>query len=154
MNFKHLLLIGVVATSACSTINNLLDNDNGIDYKSSKSAQKLEVPPDLTQLRTTDRFNTAQLRTQQSRALLDFLAQNVRSDNNNAYSVLLKQELETIRRQGIRRAKPCWGIAKRSPSMAKVSPVSLPANGNRIGMPPWRRISSTRRRYKAAVSPD
>ncbi len=59
MNVKHLLLIGVVATSACSTINNLLDTDNSIDYKSSKAAQKLEVPPDLTQLRPSDRFSTA-----------------------------------------------------------------------------------------------
>jgi methyltransferase-like protein len=45
------------------------------------------------------RFNTPQLRIQQSRALLDFLAQSVRADNNNAYSMLLKQELETIRHQ-------------------------------------------------------
>ena len=45
------------------------------------------------------RFNTPQLRTQQARALLDFLAQSVRSDNNNAYSVMLKQELETLRHQ-------------------------------------------------------
>jgi outer membrane protein assembly factor BamC len=59
MNFKHLLLVGILASAGCSTINNLLDNDTGIDYKSSKAAQKLEVPPDLTQLRTTDRFNSA-----------------------------------------------------------------------------------------------
>lgn len=45
------------------------------------------------------RFNTPQLRIQQARALLDFLAQSVRADNNNAYSVLLKQELETLRHQ-------------------------------------------------------
>lgn len=44
------------------------------------------------------RFNTPQLRTQQARALLDFLAQSVRQDGN-AYSVLLKQELETLRHQ-------------------------------------------------------
>jgi methyltransferase-like protein/cyclopropane fatty-acyl-phospholipid synthase-like methyltransferase len=46
----------------------------------------------------SDRFNTAQLRTQQSRALLDFLAQSVKQDGS-AYSVLLKQELETLRHQ-------------------------------------------------------
>jgi methyltransferase-like protein/cyclopropane fatty-acyl-phospholipid synthase-like methyltransferase len=45
------------------------------------------------------RFNTPQLRTQQARALLDFLAQSVRAEQNNAYSTLLKQELETIRHQ-------------------------------------------------------
>lgn len=44
------------------------------------------------------RFNTPQLRTQQSRALLDFLAQSVRQDGN-AYGAMLKQELETIRHQ-------------------------------------------------------
>jgi cyclopropane fatty-acyl-phospholipid synthase-like methyltransferase len=44
------------------------------------------------------RFNTPQLRTQQARALLDFLAQSVRQDNS-AYSILLKQELETLRHQ-------------------------------------------------------
>src|SRR5436190_4390838 len=44
------------------------------------------------------RFNTPQLRTQQARALLDFLAQSVRQDGN-AYGVLLKQELETLRHQ-------------------------------------------------------
>lgn len=47
----------------------------------------------------SSRFNTPQLRIQQARALLDFLAQSVRADNNNAYSVLLKQELETLRHQ-------------------------------------------------------
>jgi|SRR5579883_1015238 len=44
------------------------------------------------------RFNTPQLRTQQARALLDFLTQSVRKDGN-AYGILLKQELETIRHQ-------------------------------------------------------
>jgi methyltransferase-like protein/cyclopropane fatty-acyl-phospholipid synthase-like methyltransferase len=44
------------------------------------------------------RFNTPQLRTQQARALLDFLAQSVRQDGS-AYAVLLKQELETLRHQ-------------------------------------------------------
>jgi outer membrane protein assembly factor BamC len=59
MNLKHLFLIGVMATTACSTVNKLLDSDASIDYKSSKAAPKLEVPPDLTQLRTTDRYSTA-----------------------------------------------------------------------------------------------
>jgi methyltransferase-like protein len=43
------------------------------------------------------RFNTAQLKTQQSRALLDFLATNTRQDG--PYSQLLKQEVETLRHQ-------------------------------------------------------
>jgi methyltransferase-like protein len=43
------------------------------------------------------RFNTPQLRTQQSRALLDFLANNTKQDG--PYSVLLKQEVETLRHQ-------------------------------------------------------
>ena len=46
----------------------------------------------------SERFNTPQLRTQQARALLDFLAQSVRQDGG-AYSVLLKTELETLRHQ-------------------------------------------------------
>jgi methyltransferase-like protein len=46
----------------------------------------------------SSRFNTPQLRTQQARALLDFLAQSVRQDGS-AYSVLLKSELETLRHQ-------------------------------------------------------
>ncbi len=46
----------------------------------------------------SERFNTPQLRTQQARALLDFLAQSVRQDGG-AYSVLLKTELETLRTQ-------------------------------------------------------
>ncbi|MGL4422205.1 MAG: methyltransferase domain-containing protein, partial [Gemmataceae bacterium] len=44
----------------------------------------------------SSRFNTPQLRTQHARALLDFLSQSVRQDGN-AYSVLLKQELETLK---------------------------------------------------------
>jgi methyltransferase-like protein/2-polyprenyl-3-methyl-5-hydroxy-6-metoxy-1,4-benzoquinol methylase len=44
------------------------------------------------------RFNTPQLRTQQARALLDFLTQSVKQDGS-AYSILLKQELETLRHQ-------------------------------------------------------
>jgi methyltransferase-like protein/SAM-dependent methyltransferase len=43
------------------------------------------------------RFATAQLRVQQARALLDFLAQSVRQEG--PYSVLLKTELESIRHQ-------------------------------------------------------
>jgi len=46
----------------------------------------------------SERFNTPQLRTQQARALLDFLAQSVKQDGS-AYSVLLKTELETLRHQ-------------------------------------------------------
>ena len=44
------------------------------------------------------RFNTPQLRTQQARALLDFLSQSVKQDGS-AYSLLLKQELETLKHQ-------------------------------------------------------
>lgn len=44
------------------------------------------------------RFNTPQMRTQQARALLDFLAQSVKQEGS-AYTVLLKQELETLRHQ-------------------------------------------------------
>lgn len=47
----------------------------------------------------SSRFNTPKLRIQQARALLDFLAQSVKGDNQNAYATLLKQELETIRHQ-------------------------------------------------------
>lgn len=43
------------------------------------------------------RFNTPQLRTQQARALLDFLAQSVKQEG--PYSQLLKAELETLRHQ-------------------------------------------------------
>ncbi|MGL6097890.1 MAG: methyltransferase regulatory domain-containing protein [Fimbriiglobus sp.] len=44
------------------------------------------------------RFTTPQLKTQQARALLDFLAKSVKQDNS-AYSTLLKSELETLRHQ-------------------------------------------------------
>src|SRR5439155_10600404 len=43
------------------------------------------------------RFTTPQNRTQQARALLDFLAQSVRQDS--PYSALLKSELEAVRHQ-------------------------------------------------------
>ena len=46
----------------------------------------------------SERFNTPQLKTQQSRALLDFLANSVRQDGG-AYALLLKSELETLRHQ-------------------------------------------------------
>jgi methyltransferase-like protein/SAM-dependent methyltransferase len=46
----------------------------------------------------SNRFNTPTLRTQQARALLDFLSQSVRQDGS-AFSVLLKTELETLRHQ-------------------------------------------------------
>ncbi len=46
----------------------------------------------------SNRFNTPTLRTQQARALLDFLSQSVRQDGS-AFSVLLKTELETLRTQ-------------------------------------------------------
>ena len=48
-------LVAVCALSACSSITALSDPD-AIDYKSSKTATRLEVPPDLTQLRPNDRF--------------------------------------------------------------------------------------------------
>lgn len=44
------------------------------------------------------RFTTPEHKTQQSRALLDFLAQSVKQDGG-AYAVLLKSELETLRHQ-------------------------------------------------------
>ena len=56
MKIQHLLLLAVLASTGCGSINKLLDSDSSIDYKSSKAAQKLDVPPDLTQLRTNDRF--------------------------------------------------------------------------------------------------
>jgi methyltransferase-like protein/cyclopropane fatty-acyl-phospholipid synthase-like methyltransferase len=46
----------------------------------------------------SSRFNTPQLRVQQARALLDFLAQSVKQDGG-AYPQLLKAELETLRQQ-------------------------------------------------------
>src|SRR5437762_7081549 len=51
---------------------------------------------DMMQYHAT-RFATPQLRVQQARALLDFLAQSVRQEG--PYSVLLKTELENIRHQ-------------------------------------------------------
>ena len=44
------------------------------------------------------RFTTPEHKTQQSRALLDFLAQSVKQDGQ-AYATLLKTELETLRHQ-------------------------------------------------------
>ncbi len=49
------LLFSSLVLSACSSVNSLTDQD-AVDYKSSKSAVRLEVPPDLTQLRPNDRF--------------------------------------------------------------------------------------------------
>ena len=46
----------------------------------------------------SERFTSPQHKTQQSRALLDFLAQSVKQDGG-AYSLLLKSELETLRHQ-------------------------------------------------------
>ena len=59
MKFNYLVLSAVMVVSGCSTVGNLLDSDSSVDYKSSKTAQKLEVPPDLTQLRSAERFNSA-----------------------------------------------------------------------------------------------
>jgi outer membrane protein assembly factor BamC len=49
------LLLGSLVLSGCASVSSLTDQD-AIDYKSSKSAVRLEVPPDLTQLRPNDRF--------------------------------------------------------------------------------------------------
>ena len=50
-----LLIINLLA--GCSTINALLDPDSAIDYKSTKQqSTRLEVPPDLTPVRGSDRF--------------------------------------------------------------------------------------------------
>jgi outer membrane protein assembly factor BamC len=59
MKFKCLLLLSIMFASGCSSVGSLLDSDSSIDYKSSKTAQKLEIPPDLTQLRSTDRYTSA-----------------------------------------------------------------------------------------------
>jgi methyltransferase-like protein/cyclopropane fatty-acyl-phospholipid synthase-like methyltransferase len=44
-------------------------------------------------------FPDTNVRVQQARALLDFLSQNVPTENN-AYGIMLKQELEMLRKQG------------------------------------------------------
>jgi outer membrane protein assembly factor BamC len=59
MKFKYIWLAAVITASGCSSVSGLLESDSSIDYKSSKVAQKLEVPPDLTQLRSADRFSSA-----------------------------------------------------------------------------------------------
>lgn len=46
----------------------------------------------------TERFNGPVVKVRQARALLDFLQQSVR-DEKSAYTILLRQEVETIRRQ-------------------------------------------------------
>lgn len=56
MKFKFLLLTAVMAATGCSTFGGMFDDTSSIDYKSSQVAQKLEVPPDLTQLRASERY--------------------------------------------------------------------------------------------------
>lgn len=55
ITFNSLTALFALSLSACSSISSLSDTD-AIDYKSSKPAVRLEVPPDLTQLRPNDRF--------------------------------------------------------------------------------------------------
>jgi outer membrane protein assembly factor BamC len=59
LRLHYSMITLALLSGGCSTIGNLMDSDTGIDYKSSKTTNKLEVPPDLTQLRTTDRFSAA-----------------------------------------------------------------------------------------------
>lgn len=76
-------------------------NPNGIAYISYNTFPGWHMRGmirDMMQYHSS-RFNTPKLRIQQARALLDFLAQSVKGDNQNAYATLLKQELETIRHQ-------------------------------------------------------
>jgi uncharacterized lipoprotein len=47
-------LILASSLSGCSSIKNMFNTE--IDYKASKLEPKLEVPPDLTQLRTSPRY--------------------------------------------------------------------------------------------------
>jgi outer membrane protein assembly factor BamC len=55
MKINSLAAVVALSLGACSSISSLTDSD-AIDYKSSKPALRLEVPPDLTQLRPNDRF--------------------------------------------------------------------------------------------------
>lgn len=90
LGLSALALIGL---SACSTVNSLLDQDS-VDYKSSKSAQKLEVPPDLTQIRATDRFSAGRLVSASNLG-----SANV-SNNSGNPQVLPQSNLARIERAG------------------------------------------------------
>lgn len=53
------LLGASVLLSGCSTVNKLMDTEDSIDYKTSATKDnrpKLQIPPDLTQVATDDRF--------------------------------------------------------------------------------------------------
>ena len=50
-----------LALAGCSTIDSLTNKDSGIDYKSSKSAPKLELPPDFTQGASATRLSAARV---------------------------------------------------------------------------------------------
>ena len=54
---KNLMIIGSVLflSSGCSTVDNLTDTTNGINYKNNNSIKTLEFPPDLT----TPKFDVA-----------------------------------------------------------------------------------------------
>jgi len=104
--FDYIICHGVFSWVPAAVQAKILDicgkqlNPNGIAYISYNTYPGWHMRGmirDMMQYHS-GRFNTAQMRTQQARALLDFLAQSVKQEGS-AYAVLLKQELETIRHQ-------------------------------------------------------
>ena len=105
--FDYVVCHGVFSWVPAEVQNKILDivatrmNPNGIAYISYNTYPGWHMRGMIRDMMRyhSSRFNTPKLRTQQARALLDFLAQSVKGDNQNAYASLLKQELETIRHQ-------------------------------------------------------
>ena len=92
---SYLALGAAFLLGACSSVSKLLDTDSaGIDYKSSKSAAKLEVPPDLTQLSAAGRLSGSRSAISASAplaAVSNVLPQNtrVRMERNGAQRYLV-----------------------------------------------------------------
>ena len=104
--FDYVICHGVFSWVEDKLKNKILDicntmmNQNGIAYISYNTYPGWHMRGMIRDMMRyhSGRFNTPKERAQQARALLDFLSQSVKQEGS-AYTVLLKQEVETLRHQ-------------------------------------------------------
>ena len=114
---RALLFLALCALAGCSSVGEMLEPDK-IDYKSAgkvNKGKKLEVPPDLTQLRTDSRYLVGENPTGTATAST-YNAQRTAGTTNNAASGKVAPEVSAaadvrVARDGNQR----WLIVKQTP---------------------------------------
>jgi outer membrane protein assembly factor BamC len=114
---RYLLIAAVCALAGCSSVGEMLEPDK-IDYKSAGKANKgtkLEVPPDLTQLRNDSRYVVGENSTGTATASNYNAQRTAGTTNTVAPSKVAPEVSETADVRVVRDGSQRWLIVKQTP---------------------------------------